>query len=130
MKESQFQFKNPVVLELVFTYNESFNHEEDFFLENEFTQSISRHETEPKAYVELELEVKSESNTPFYLKIKQASEFVWESDIFSKDEIDQLLSINAPTILLSYMRPIVSTITASSPLPAFNLPFIDFTSNE
>ena len=41
--------------------------------------------------------------------------------------VDKLLNQNAPSLLLSYIRPIVVQITAASPFPTYNIPFMNFT---
>ena len=40
--------------------------------------------------------------------------------------VNSMLNVNAPALLLGYMRPIVSSITNSSALPVYNIPFINF----
>lgn len=52
--------------------------------------------------------------------------FMWEEAI-GEERAKQLLNINAPAVLLSYIRPMVSSMTNSSKYPALNIPFIDFT---
>ena len=46
---------------------------------------------------------------------------------FEKEQIDLLVSQNAPALLLSYARPIISMTTNASHYPAYNIPFINFT---
>lgn len=41
-------------------------------------------------------------------------------------DFDNLLQINAPTLLLSYARPIISSITAQAGMKPLNLPFFNF----
>ena len=53
-----------------------------------------------------------------------SSDFEWED--MDESMIDTMLHINAPALLLGYMRPIVATITNSSKYPVYNLPFINF----
>ena len=43
--------------------------------------------------------------------------------------MDQL-KVNAPSLLLGYMRPLISNITNSSQYPTFNIPFLDMQENE
>ena len=35
------------------------------------------------------------------------------------------LEINAPSLLISYIRPLVALVTGSSKYPAWNIPFLD-----
>ena len=53
------------------------------------------------------------------------AEFRWP-DSLNMGMIEKLLNQNAPSLLLGYLRPIISQITAASPYNAYNLPFIDF----
>ena len=41
--------------------------------------------------------------------------------------INKLLNQNAPSLLLSYLRPVIAQVTMASPYGAYNIPFIDFT---
>lgn len=60
----------------------------------------------------------------FKLRIKVASDFKWED--LDEKTAESMLNLNAPALLLGYMRPIVANITNSSNFPAYNLPFINF----
>ena len=60
------------------------------------------------------------------LEIKLASEFSWQD--LAENKIDVLLRQNAPALLLSYARPIISSITSASKFPTYNIPFLDFSS--
>lgn len=66
-------------------------------------------------------------HTPFVLNIEMQANFKW-IDEFSKSEVSTLLNQNAPALLLSYMRPIISEITSYG-FNSFMLPFIDFSKN-
>lgn len=57
------------------------------------------------------------------------AEFKWEKNIESS-LADKLLKSNAPSLLLSYMRPIIANVTGNSAYPAFNIPYMDMTGNE
>ncbi len=43
------------------------------------------------------------------------------------EKVDKLLNQNAPSLLLSYVRPVISQLTGASPFEAFNIPFMNFT---
>lgn len=47
----------------------------------------------------------------------------WEE--MDKKIIESMLRMNAPALLLGYMRPIVANITNSSNFPVYNLPFLN-----
>lgn len=123
MRTSDFQFLNPYLKEISYVINREFQLYDDFKMDNSFSVNIKRNEN--MANVELLLETNLEKeNAPFKLKIKVASDFKWEN--LDEKEVEMMLNVNAPALLLGYMRPIVANITNSSNLPAYNLPFINF----
>lgn len=128
MKQSKFQFLNPYLKETYFIINPEFpldSVDNEIEMENAFNVHIKRYKNENKANVELTLETNMENEeAPFKLQIKVASDFKWED--LNEEMIENMLKINAPTILLGYMRPIVANLTNFAGLPAYNLPFIDF----
>ncbi len=80
---------------------------------------------ENRARVSLTLKVNAENKeAPFELEIKVVSDFKWED--MDENMVNSMLNVNAPALLLGYMRPIVSSITNSSALPVYNIPFINF----
>lgn len=129
MKVSNFQFRTPVLVQMEFEVNPEFDTDYNFNLDKSFESEISLSENENKATVILRLTVNSEENTPFKLVIAYLSEFIWEEG-YSDELLKDLLEINAPALILSYMRPIVSSVTSASPLPSFEIPFLDFTNDE
>ena len=58
-----------------------------------------------------------------------SGEFKWSENVDEKT-LDILLNSNAPAILLSYIRPYISTITSGAGYPALILPLIDFTKDD
>lgn len=126
MKQSKFQFLSPYLEELNFSVNPDYDASDDEIeMHNSFSVQISRYEQESRANVALTLESNLEDEkAPFRLRIKVASDFKWED--LSEEKVQTMLELNAPALLLSYMRPIVANITNSSKLPAYNLPFINF----
>lgn len=69
-----------------------------------------------------------DNSTPFYIEAEEEANFKWEENIFTEEQIDALLNHNAVALLISYLRPIIANITAASPYPTYNLPYIDLTS--
>ena len=55
---------------------------------------------------------------------------LWWEDELEDMLVDKLLKANATSLILSYMRPIISNITNNSKYPVFNLPFLDMQNNE
>lgn len=126
MNKSSFQFRNPELENIVFSVNNGFNSETCNGIAIQYnteTRLISDYE----AYVSLTLHVGSDDNTqPFNIIIKMVSDFIWEESI-DNEKAKKMLKINAPAVLLSYIRPIVANITNSSKYNVLNIPFIDFT---
>jgi len=52
------------------------------------------------------------------------------SQELTDEEALQLLQTDGAAILLSYLRPTVSLMTASSGFPAMTLPFLNFSEND
>lgn len=68
-------------------------------------------------------------NAPFYICAIEAAYFRW-NDSLEDEFVDGLLHQNAPSLLLSYLRPVIAQITMASPYDAYNIPFINFTQKD
>ena len=64
----------------------------------------------------------------YNILVKMSAKFSWDDSI--DDEKEKILNINAPAALLSYIRPLISSMTGNLKYPALNIPFIDFTQTE
>lgn len=128
MKKSNFQFLNPYLTELQFQTNPEFDRtccSTD--VETFFQLHIKRSTEQNLANVELELNANMErEQAPFKILARVAADFIW--DELDDRAVDAMLRLNAPALLLGYMRPIVANITNSSEFPVYNLPFMDFRS--
>lgn len=62
---------------------------------------------------------------PFQIEITSEGIFTWNESV-SKEELHNYLNYNAPSILLSYIRSIVSMTTAYAGIPNFMIPLINF----
>lgn len=128
MTQSKFQFINPYLEEIYFAANSQYHSQEnneEIEMQNNFNVHVKKSENENRANVELILETNMENeNAPFKMRIKMASDFKW--DELDEKTVDSMLQLNAPALLLGYMRPIVANITNSSNFPAYNLPFVNF----
>lgn len=128
MEKSGFQFSNPIFKEIGLKTNENFDEESFNGINIETSTEIKKFNDEKKAMVTLHIKIGEEkSEYPFCINCRVCSEFVWESDM---DKIDDYLDINAPALLLSYSRPYISMLTASTEYPAFNIPFMSFSDNK
>lgn len=128
MEESKFQFKNPELVKLSFNINDNFDENMFNGINISSNTIIQQSNSENIAIVTLILSI-GDNTSPFNIDVKMKSEFKWDLS-FDDDTIKSLLRTNAPSFLLSYIRPIVSTITANSKYPAFNIPFINMSQNK
>ena len=126
--ESAFQFSNPSLTKMEFYINEEFESSQDKEVKIAVNMGvqIDRSATDNNARVSLTLEIgKKDSDDPFYVCATEMAEFRW-SEALNNEMVEKMLNQNAPSLLLGYLRPIISQITAASPYNAYNLPFIDF----
>lgn len=63
----------------------------------------------------------------YVFTVTYTSEFSWSEDVGEKN-VESFLTINAPALLLSYVRNTVSNLTSSARVERLDLPFYDFTS--
>lgn len=69
-----------------------------------------------------------DENFSYYLRVTMASQFKWKTDSISGPNIDQFLAINAPSLILGYIRQVVVNLTESAEIKTQHIPFIDFAS--
>lgn len=130
LKISKFQFSNPNLIKLVFEINPNFDEELFESLKLESQTKIIKTQGQNTANVEMCLDIGGmKKEYPFAIKIIMASDFKWKDEL-EEALVDKLLKANAPSLILSYMRPIVSNITNNSKYSVFNLPFLDMQNNE
>lgn len=129
MNRSKFQFSNPELEKVDFLVNQNFNEEKCDGIEmksNTEVEILSNNE----AYVALTINIGNATEMqPFNICVRMGANFRWEEDTDEK-KAKQLLNINAPAALLSYIRPLVAVMTNSSKYPVLNIPFIDFTKSD
>ena len=128
MTESKFQFKSPELVSLNFELNSDFDEDTFDGMKIQSTTSVKRSESGNSAYVTLELNIDGE-NVPFVIRVSMGSMFSWSGEL-DKEMIDTMLQVNAPSLLLSYIRPIVTNVTANSRYSALYLPFMDMSGNK
>lgn len=129
MKESNLRFSDPIIKKLNYEINTKYKREEKLSVNNNFSINVGRNPERNEAIVELNISIGSESeNDPFNVNMIIAAKFLWD-DVYDEKTINDLLTINAPALLLGYARPIIATITNMSPYPTYNMPFYNFTEN-
>lgn len=129
IKNSKFKYKIPMLKNITFEINDEYNNEEN--IEDVIVygdKKIQRNDND--AVVSLELNIYEKDNVayPFFLSISMEGKFAWDEDI-NEEMVDVLLNENAPSVLVSFIRPYVMTLTAGAGFDSFILPLFDFTSN-
>lgn len=130
MNISKFQFTDPYVTAVTYAENKDFALAGRNSVDMPVSLKHTAHAEEApgKAAVELRVTVGDKSDqTPFCLSVTMMAWFRWDSAVFSTEMTKQLLEKNAVSLLLSYCRPVVATLTSQSRFPAYNIPFIDLT---
>lgn len=127
MKESNFQFTNPSLTYIRFLENETFIREQGKNIELETNIRVDmKRIDDSKATVSILIKIgEEEERMPFVLETKFSANFRWDNKV-STDQVELFLNQNAPALLLSYARPVISMITNESRYPAYHLPFINF----
>ena len=124
--ESTFQFKTPILTKLEYNINKDYDCLEDMELPMDMSVNVKRDPMQSEAIVELSITIGGEDDKcPFNISAVEGARFRWNSSL-PTEMVDKLLNENAPSLLLSYLRPVIVQITSASPFDTFNIPFINF----
>lgn len=124
------RFTNPVMTYSRFELNPDFtDNGNGLQAKMNFNYATKRLEQDCAAAVAIRLQINQEEkdrsdNAPFWLEVEYTADFNWTNDM-SDDEVERYLRINAPDVLISYIRPMVAAMTSASPFPTYNLPFVN-----
>ncbi|MFC6169364.1 protein-export chaperone SecB [Loigolactobacillus jiayinensis] len=133
--KSEFQFSKPILKEAIFTVNSKY----ESTLANVGVQNFQI--TAKQTNVQLadgyrtanvlvtvanRESVGLDDNTPYILRVSMAANFRLDSNS-SEEEFKSLLKVNAPALVMSYIRPFVTQLTEQTDLETQYLPFLDFT---
>ncbi len=128
MKKSMFQFKNPHIEKISFEINNNIPFEDDIPLSVNVQTFLSNEEN--VALVKLFLTVgelddnSKKLKNSIYFNGCIVSEFKWEREI---KNVENMLKVNGGAVLLSYLRPILSSLTMQAGIKPLHIPLIDFT---
>lgn len=131
MEKSQFQFSNPRLKSIQFITHDEFVKQGKLNMSIKIATEQKRAENADgslanSALVAVTVSVGEKDNsTPFYIEAVQEADFKWNERELDEQQIEVLLSQNAVALLISYLRPIISSLTAASPYPVYNLPYIN-----
>lgn len=128
MTTSAFQFTNPSIIYVKFIENSGFKQKENEDIEINANISIKKGEINGnECSVNAIVSVGDENNNvPFLIETEITARFRWNFEDEKQLNIDAFLDQNAPSLLISYVRPIIAMITNASHYPAYHLPFINF----
>ncbi len=128
IKNSEFQFARPIITDLKFQLNKDYIPSEEtsykFNIKSNINKSKGNH-----AIVEVTWFTNLENgsiNPKYDLSISMASNFTWDENI-TNETLEKLLNYNAVSLLLGYIRPIISVITSNS-VESLDIPFVNLMS--
>lgn len=127
MEQSNFQFTNPRIEKIDFRISDANNNSNDMPISIDVKAKTNLEDK--KAIVKLNLivgEIDDDNKiiTSLYFDGVITANFKWNEEV--KDP-DRMLEVNGGTVLLSYIRPILATLTMQAGLQPLNLPFVNFT---
>jgi preprotein translocase subunit SecB len=128
MQKSNFQLKSQRLISVAFELNPNFKRSGEIELDVDILSEVVD-QREKFAIVRLKLAAfkKTEQDTaPFKSNIVVEGVFTW-SDPIEESELQSFLNINAPAVLMSFIRPVLSQLTVFSGLPGLILPMFNFT---
>ncbi|MDM0558399.1 protein-export chaperone SecB [Clostridium perfringens] len=130
MKKSQLQFRNPILTKIEYKINNEFNGDNEIKLNIDLATVIKKNDD--KAIVEVLLKIFDKNDfekIPFFIEIGMKGDFSWEKNS-DENFIDKLLETNGPAILISYIRPYVSSLTSGSGFAPLVLPLFNLSDNK
>jgi len=133
LKESSFQLVGkPGISKMLFETNKDFVFKDEVQLETDSNIHIIKNSGEQKndSIVILKVGIftsKSLSDVPFKMDLEIKGHFMWD-DKLAEDtyQLDSILKQNAPAILYSYLRPIITLITVEANMPPLVIPLMNF----
>ncbi len=135
VKESNFKIKIPKIKKIEYEINESYEKSLNPINLNIHTETqIYKSSLENRAVVSLELQIFDKCTykkvgAPFYVNSIMFGEFEWDESI-EENMLNSLLETNAPAVLLSYMRPYISSLTTGSGHKPLIIPLLNFRGNK
>lgn len=128
MKESKFQLEHQRLIDVEYKLNDKFSKKGALPLSVGMESTLSRISPN-KALLNIKFFIFKDEpleSVPIKAVLTIEGLFTWASS-FKEEEVVGLLEVNAPAVLMSYIRPIITQLTVFSGLPALILPLLDFT---
>lgn len=132
MKASKFRLiGKPRVVKSCFLLNKNFKGDNEIFLD--INHDINIYDLKDKnkhAIVSMKLNIfkdYSDEKAPFSIDLEIEGVFAWDESIDGdKNELNILLYENAPAILYSYLRPLITSMTMEANLTPLVIPTMNF----
>lgn len=131
VKESAFQFTNPLLMDLNFSVNRAYTgspdvDDIDIPIEMKALKPDASECKDRTAFVVLVVTVgKKSEKYPYFISVEMGANFRWDESV-TTEMAESLLSRNAPALLLGYIRPYIAQVTEASPVGAVHVPFMNF----
>lgn len=134
MKPSPFQIGAHRLAGLSFDINDKYQPPKDGKIQLDIKNDLKVKQNKKDRLAEITLaitlfETEGKETSPFTAKIVYQGLFKWDEKVTDK-ELDTYLNVNAPAVLFSYIRPIVTQLTVQAGFPPLNLPMMDFRKEE
>lgn len=133
MKESNFQLiGKPKVLKMSYESNKEYVFKDELVLELNNNIQVSKSDDKEihESIIVLNVGIftlKDISSVPFQINIEIEGHFKWDDELEGTPEIlEIMLKQNAPAILYSYIRPIITLITVEGNMPPLVIPLVNF----
>ena len=133
MKESNFQLTGKPKLNgfsLITNKDYKFNEELALEIDNNISIIKGTEEHARQAIVVLKIGIfslKELSKVPFQINVEIEGYFNWDDELEKNAVLlDAMLKQNAPAILFSYVRPLITLLTVEADMPPLVIPLMNF----
>jgi len=133
MKESNFQLLGkPKLNQFQYQTNDEFCFKDEVSIEMDTNIRVSRgiDENALQALVVLTIGIftkRDVKESPFVIEIEVEGHFRWTDELDKNNErLENMLKQNAPAILYSYARPLITLITVEANMPPLVIPLMNF----
>lgn len=126
---SQFQFLQPLLTKAEFSVHDGVEGEGINRIVTNIVNKVEWIEGTNEAMLQVSVQLNKKDNevvndTLFDAEVTMVSRFRWGENI-TKEKANELIKFNGVALLLSYIRPIIASLTSASPFPTYNLPYIN-----
>lgn len=138
-EQRHFKFSRPFIMEVHFSFNRDYPWEYDEEsdkrpLDTPLQIEVSKPKIDNSSICEATVNLTATvgekgPNFPYHISVTMSADFTWSKEL-SPQTVNEMLSRNAPALLLGYVRPYVAQITEASPVGAVHIPFMNFAQQE